>query len=122
VPDTDIPVGHDHGIPYVTGGVGQDEASALRRLASGYSMRATFTSATGEYLSGVAVQVSSSNGATVFTAVSQGPYLFARLPSGHYRVVARFNGVERSREIYVPTRGSVRFGMVWPALRASSGG
>jgi len=122
VPDTDIPVGHDHGIPYVTGGVGQDEASALRRLASGYSMRATFTSVTGEYLSGVAVQVSSSNGATVFTAVSQGPYLFARLPSGHYRVVASFNGVERSREFYVPTRGSVRFAMVWPALRASSGG
>jgi hypothetical protein len=122
VPDTDIPVGHDHGIPYVTGGVGQDEATALRRLAPSYSMRATFTSVTGEYLSGVAVQVSRSDGSTVFTAVSQGPYLFARLPSGHYRVVARFNGVERSRDVYVPTRGSVRFAMVWPALRAASGG
>ena len=120
MPGSDIPVGHDRGIAYVTGGVGEDEATALRRLAPGYSMRATFTAASGEYLSGVAVQIFGSDGKVVFTGTSAGPYLFARLPPGHYRVVATFDGVERTRSLYVPTRGSVRFKLTWATSRAAS--
>jgi len=119
-PGSDIPVGHDRGIAYVTGGVGQDEATALRRLAPGYSMRGTFTTASGEYLSGVAVQIFGSDGKVVFAGTSDGPYLFARLPSGHYRVIATFDSVERTRTLYVPTRGSVRFTLTWPTSRAAS--
>ena len=119
-PGSDIPVGHDRGIAYVTGGVGQDEATALRRLAPGYSMRARFTSSSGEYLSGVAVQIFGSDGKVVFAGTSDGPYLFARLPSGHYRVIATFDSVERTRTLYVPTRGSVRFTLTWPTSRAAS--
>ncbi|MEX3940475.1 hypothetical protein AB4Y44_13180 [Paraburkholderia sp. BR10937] len=120
MPASDIPVGHDRGIAYVTGGVGEDEATALRRLAPGYSMRATFTAASGEYLSGVAVQIFGSNGKVVFAGTSAGPYLFARLPPGHYRVVATFDGVERTRVLYIPTRGSVRFTLTWSTSRAAS--
>jgi hypothetical protein len=120
MPRSDIPVGHDRGIAYVTGGVGQDEATALRGLASGYSMRATFTTSSGEYLSGVAVQVSKFDGTVVFTAISEGPYLFARLPPGHYRLIAEFDGLKRTRTLDVPTRGGVRFTLVWPAARAAS--
>ena len=83
----DIPVNHDHGIAYITGGVGQDEAAAFRAVASSYNMRATFTSGSGEYLSGVVVQVARSDGTVVFNATSDGPYLFARLPQGHYRLL-----------------------------------
>ena len=122
MPGSDIPVGHDRGIAYVTGGVGEDEATALRRLAPGYSMRGTFTAASGEYLSGVAVQIFGSDGKVVFAGTSAGPYLFARLPPGHYRVVATFDGVERTRALYVPTRGSVRFTLTWKTSRAASSG
>lgn len=120
MPGSDIPVRHDRGIAYVTGGVGEDEATALRRLAPGYSMRATFLTASGEYLSGVAVQIFGSDGKVVFAGTSAGPYLFAQLPSGHYRVVATFDSVERTRALYVPTRGSVRFTLTWPTARAAS--
>ena len=116
-----IPVAHDnHGIPYVTGGVGQDEVEAFRGLASGYNMRATFTTGSGEYLSGVAVQVSRSDGTVVFNATSDGPYLFARLPEGRYRLTASLDGAQRSRELYVPAHGGVRFTMVWPMLHTNS--
>jgi hypothetical protein len=116
-----IPVAHDnHGIAYVTGGVGQDEVEAFRGLASGYNMRATFTTGSGEYLSGVAVQVSRSDGTVVFNATSDGPYLFARLPEGRYRLTASLDGAQRSRELYVPAHGGVRFTMVWPMLRTNS--
>jgi len=117
----DIPVAHDnHGIAYVTGGVGQDEVAAFRGLASGYNMRATFMTGSGEYLSGVAVQVARSDGTVVFNATSDGPYLFARLPQGHYRLTAMLDGAPRSRELYVPARGGVRLTLVWPMLHASS--
>jgi hypothetical protein len=117
-----IPVAHDnHGVAYVTGGVGQDEVAAFRGLASGYNMRATFTTGSGEYLSGVAVQVARSDGTVVFNATSDGPYLFARLPQGRYRLTATLDGAQRSRELYVPARGGVRLTMVWPLLHASSG-
>lgn len=117
----DIPVVHDsHGIAYVTGGVGQDEVAAFRGVASGYNMRATFTTGSGEYLSGVVVQVSKPDGTVVFNATSDGPYLFARLPQGRYRLTATQDGVQRSRELYVPARGGVRFKLVWPRLHASS--
>jgi hypothetical protein len=117
----EIPVAHDsHGIAYVTGGVGQDEVAAFRHLTSGYNMRATFTTRSGESLSGVAVQVAKPDGTVVFNATSDGPYLFARLPQGRYRLTASLDGAQRSRELYVPTRGGVKFTMVWPLLHASS--
>ncbi|RFU49623.1 carboxypeptidase-like regulatory domain-containing protein [Paraburkholderia sp. DHOC27] len=116
----DIPVEQDNGVAYVTGGVGQDEASAMRGLAGGYNMRATFTTRSGEYLSGVNLRVVKAGGATVFAATSDGPYLFARLPEGHYRIIASVDGAERSRELYVPARGGVRFTLVWPSLRTTS--
>jgi hypothetical protein len=110
-----IPVAHDnHGIAYVTGGVGQDEVAAFRGLASGYNMRATFTTGSGEYLSGVVVQVARPDGTVVFSATSDGPYLFARLPQGRYRLTASLDGAQRSRELYVPALPS------WPSLRAPS--
>lgn len=117
----EIPVAHDeHGIAYVTGGVGQDEVAAFRGLASGYNMRATFTTGSGEYLSGVAVKVARSDGTVVFDATTNGPYLFARLPQGHYRLTANLDGAQRSRDLYVPARGDVRFTLVWPRLSAGS--
>ena len=114
-PRGDIPIGHDRGIAYITGGVGQDEAAALRGMARGYSMRATFMTGTGEYLSGVAVEVSRSDGTVVFAARSDGPYLFAQLPPGHYRVAATFDTTARTKQITVPSHGSIRFTLVWPA-------
>src|SRR5260370_11768793 len=57
MPGSDIPVGHDRGIAYVTGGVGQDEATALRRLAPGYTMPAPFPTAPRTHLSGPALQI-----------------------------------------------------------------
>ncbi len=120
VPRGDVPVQHDRGIAYVTGGVGQDEADALRSIAPGYNMRATFTIGSGEYLSGVAVQVSRSDGTVVLAARSEGPYFFARLPPGHYRLVATVDGVPRTRQLDIPSRGSTRFTMVWPTQRGVS--
>jgi hypothetical protein len=107
-------VRHAGNIAYVTGGVGQDEADALRAVAPRYSMRATFAASNGEYLSDVAVRLEKSNGSVVFTARSDGPFLFAQVPPGRYRLVATYNQIERQRMIDVPARGGAGVTLTWP--------
>jgi hypothetical protein len=113
-PAAALPAKQYRGIDYVTGGVGEDEAAALRAVASRYSMRARFTSSSGEFLSGVKVLLSRVNGALVFVATTDGPYLYAQIPPGHYRIVAVSNGVERASDINVPSRGGVSVALTWP--------
>lgn len=113
-PAAALPAKQYRGIDYVTGGVGEDEAAALRAVASRYSMRARFTSSSGEFLSGVKVLVSQVNGALIFVATTDGPYLYAQIPSGHYRISAVSNGVERASDINVPSRGGVNVALTWP--------
>ncbi|WP_087660386.1 carboxypeptidase-like regulatory domain-containing protein [Caballeronia terrestris] len=107
------------GIPYVTGGVGEDEATAFKRLASSYNTRATFVSNIGEYLSGVTVQLRRADGTLVFSATSDGPYLFARLPQGRYRLNATSDGVSQERSIDVPKSGGVSMTLTWPTASRS---
>lgn len=118
-PAGDLSERYDHGIAYVTGGVGVDEVSALRDVASRYSMRTRFASVSGESLSGVALQLRKMDGTLVFSATSNGPYLYAKIPPGSYRVIASSEGVERKRTVTVPRRGGVSVTLTWPA--ASSG-
>jgi hypothetical protein len=119
---TGVEVRHAGDIPYVTGGVGQDETDALRAVVSRYSMRATFASANGDYLSDVAVRVEKTDGSIVFAARSDGRFLFAQLPPGRYRLVATSNRVDRMRMIDVPARGGVSVTLRWPAAPGGTSG
>jgi hypothetical protein len=114
-PEEMVEIEHDHGIAYVTGGVGEDEATALRAVASHYSLRAEFTRNGGEFLSGVTVELHKADGALIFAATSNGPYLYAQIPPGSYQLTARSDGVQRTRTINVPQRGGISIAMTWPA-------
>ena len=110
------------GIAYITGGVGAEEAAAMRALASHYSLRARFTANGGEFVSDVDVRILTSDGRLIFTAVSDGPYLYARVPPGRYRLVAKLDGLERSRNVDIPTRGGITVLLTWPRMRTATGG
>lgn len=88
-----------NGIAYVTGGVGQDEVDALRAAASKYNLRMTFASHSGEYLSDVDVTIRSAVAQPVLTVRTNGPFLYARLPAGQYRIDARYGGAEQRRSV-----------------------
>lgn len=110
-----LDVHYANGIAYVSGGVGQDEADAMRAVRADYSMRATFATSAGTYLSDVAVRVENADGSTLFTTRSDGPFLYAKLPAGHYRLIATSDRVERARTIDIPRHGSVTVTLTWPA-------
>lgn len=102
-----------NGIAYVTGGVGQDEVDALRAAASKYNLRMMFASRSGEYLSDVDVTIRAAAAQPVLTVRTRGPFLYARLPAGQYRIDARYGSAEQRRSVRVPARGGVHVEFRW---------
>src|SRR5690606_37917825 len=71
------------------GGIGAEERAAMEAKAADYNLRLTFaTKVSGAYLSDVKVAIRNARGETVLDTVAAGPWLFARLPRGEYRVAA----------------------------------
>ncbi|KVT41294.1 carboxypeptidase regulatory-like domain-containing protein [Burkholderia ubonensis] len=102
------------GIAYMTGGIGADDVSAFRAAAPRYNLRITLASAAGEYLSDVDVTILS--GTTPLLDVrTAGPFLFARMPPGRYKVVARDSRTLEIRHVVVPARGGVDVRFYWDA-------
>ncbi len=110
-------VNTDAGVPYISGGIGADESAAIKAAASRYSLSVTLTGlqdGRNVYLSSVPVTIRDAAGATVLDVVSQGPYLLADLPSGQYRVSARYAEQEKTSTTQVAAGKSARVSFVWP--------
>jgi len=72
---------------FVTGGVSEEERDAFLRDAAAYNLWLVFAEqGTGNYLANVRVTVADAANRPVVDAVTDGPWLFAQLPPGHYTV------------------------------------
>lgn len=99
--------GDQHGVAYVTGGVGQDESTAMRNMSKDYSLRLLAADKSGEYLADVRVTIRDGSGKNVLSVTTQGPYLLARLAPGAYRIDAAYGSAQQSRQVRVPQSGQV---------------
>lgn len=79
---------HYEGVPYLTGGVTLDEREALQEIAAreGFNLKVVVATADGSYLSDVEVRVMDSEDTLRLEATTDGPWLYARLPEGEYRI------------------------------------
>ncbi|MFA5941469.1 MAG: carboxypeptidase-like regulatory domain-containing protein [Sinimarinibacterium sp.] len=106
-------------VSFLTGGIGIDEARAMRGERMKYPLAMTFVQRYGEssqFLAHILVEISRDDGSPVLCATSEGPYLFADLPAGRYHVSATTDGgrvIERNVE--VTAGGHVDLTLVWPA-------
>lgn len=98
---TSIEVQDYRGIPYVSGGVGEDSRDALKETARDYNLKLIFSNKTGHYLAAINVLITRPNGDTVLDAVSKGPWFYTKLPPGTYTVVAKAENSSRQRKIKV---------------------
>ena len=80
------------GTPYLSGGIGEEELAQVRQARGKYNVRLLFAEVSGAYITGVRVQIADGKGKTVLDVGSAGPYLFAKLPAGHYRIKATYEG------------------------------
>lgn len=101
---------------YVTGGIGQDEAQAMRQAASRYPLSMLFTARTGQYLSDVKVTIKKKNGDTVLSAVSDGPMMLVALPPGQYTVEATAEDKTQTHKVALAKGKHQRLTLRWDKI------
>jgi len=101
----DLPAIHQEGeITYLSGGIGQDEAQAMKRAAAQYPLELVFVQRDGKkenYLADMPVRIVDAKGAVVFEGRSEGPYFLAELPKGSYTVSTKWDAWSFSRHVNV---------------------
>ena len=91
-------------IAYLSGGVGDEQRTAIKDAARNYALELEFvqgTTAPRPFLSGVNVEIKDSSAHTVLSTIADGPLLLAKLPSGSYSITATNMGSAESKSVTV---------------------
>jgi hypothetical protein len=102
----DLPPEHTNGpVTYMSGGVGSDRAAAMKRESSRFPLGLEFVQGKKDqhamYLADVPVTIKSAEGRVLLDTRSDGPYLLASLPDGHYTISAEHAGKSETRQVQV---------------------
>ena len=101
-------------VSFVSGGVGDDEAQAIKSMAANYPVEMLFVAKgnPNQYLANVKVLVTDKSGNVVLDTTTRGPFLFAKLPPGRYSVSAEAEGGVKKQNIQV-TGARQRVMLLW---------
>jgi hypothetical protein len=112
--DVDLTVKQNNGVPFVTGGVGDEEQDALRAMDAKFNLRIHLATTDGKSLGAGSVRIEDQQGRTVVDAPTNGPIFLAKLPAGPNRVHAVAGGRSASRSATVPSVGQEEVTLTWP--------
>lgn len=98
----------------VSGGVSVNARDNLRSQVPPHNIKMVFSLNTGNYLSDVNVKVTDRSGRVVIEDVSNGPWLYAKLPTGNYTATATYNGVPVTQKFSIG-KGTKTAQFRWPA-------
>jgi len=106
----------DVGVPAIAGGVGINARAMLSNEAlPDHNLKMVFSLNTGNYVADVQVKVSDSAGRTVLEGISDGPWLYAKLPPGNYTTEASYGGHTATQRFSVGSSGHRTAYFRWPA-------
>ena len=89
-------------IPYMSGGVGEQERLCLAPMEKDYNLKMVFALDSKEYLANETVTIHDMKGREIFQDRVTGPWLFVKLPSGDYKVtVSREDHKSETRNVKV---------------------
>jgi len=95
--------GVSHGIAYLTGGVGADERADMARTARDFNLKLVFAEPSRPYLADVRVEIRDKSGTKLVDTSSDGPWFFARLPEGEYKVTVDHAGKKEEKTVNTGT-------------------
>ena len=85
---------------FVNGGIGEDEADAMRSRAAEFPLRVIFAEGPqNAFTANVPLAIVDEQGNAVFALPDAGPLLFVMLPAGTYTVSAESDGVRKTQRV-----------------------
>jgi hypothetical protein len=104
--NVNLPPEHTNGpITYMSGGIGSDGVAAMKREAPRFPLGLEFVQGKKDqhemYLADVQVTIKNAAGRVLLDTRSDGPYLLANLPDGHYTISAENAGKNEMRQVRV---------------------
>lgn len=102
-------------VTYLSGGIGSDEALAMRQAAQRYPLSMVFSAGRhNEFVADVYVTIKDKSGKTVLNTVAEGPIMLAKLPPGEYSVIVDMDGKTLRRKAEVSAKGDIQESFHWP--------
>jgi hypothetical protein len=101
---------------FVNGGIGKEEADALRAEAADYPLELVFTRHADnrdEFIAEVHLTIRDRDGQVIVEQARQGPIFLARLPDGTYTVTAEYRGETQTRRVAVADGRHAKLALVW---------
>jgi len=87
-------------IPYLNGGIGDDEAETIRSKANDFSLHLTFAEGPNDALTAnIPVVITDARGDPVLAVSDAGPLLYVMLPKGRYTVTAQAHDVGETEHV-----------------------
>lgn len=85
---------------FLNGGIGEDEADAMRGRAHEYPLRLIFADGPrNEFTANIPVVIYDARGNAVLSLPDAGPMLYVTLPAGRYTVTAQADGIVKTQRI-----------------------
>ena len=117
-----LPAEHKAGpVTYMSGGVGTDEANAMKAVEHRYNLALEFVQKArprDEYLADIGVKVKEHSGKMLLNVDSNGPFLLSRMPAGKYTITASNDGHVLTKVAEVTPKHPARLVFVWPERAA----
>ncbi|BBU45150.1 MULTISPECIES: hypothetical protein [Pseudomonas] len=102
-----------NGVRFLQGGIGQDEANALRKTP-GYDLHVELsTGPEGKFQSGANIDIQNAQGQPVLSVMDAGPLLYVQLPPGKYKVTGNAQGQTVQQMVTVNGKAPTTVSLNW---------
>lgn len=105
------------GIPYITGGIGSDEANIFKQQRSQFPLSLNFGQTIGArtaFVADVQIVIRDAHQHTIFNINSEGPYCLIDLEPGQYELHATYMGHTESRAVTIQAGTPTEINIRWP--------
>ena len=107
-------------ITYISGGIGEDEAAAMKAKSKSWPLSIEFSEHLVNqdlWVAQVYLRILDSKGKTLFDTTVDGPIFLGKLPPGNYELLATYQGVTKRRAIEIKQGQHIKESFNWQSKK-----